>query len=68
MCPPIKMSVRSVFLEVFSGKAGPTRAVRRRGWLVLPPIDIVVEGEDLATIHILDSIVMQKVQNPEWLL
>jgi hypothetical protein len=63
--PPLAMRARSVFLEVFSGKAGLTRAMRRRGWLVLPPIDIVVEGEVLSATNILDPKVMQKVQN--WL-
>ena len=65
MLPPLEMSVRSVFAEVFSGKAGLTRAMRRHGWLVLPPIDIVVEGEVLSATNILDPVVLQKVQN--WL-
>ena len=59
------MKARSVFLEVFSGKAGLTKAMRRRGWSVLPPIDIVVEGEVLAKTNILDPNVLQRVQN--WL-
>ena len=63
--PPIEMKVRSVFLEVFSGKAGLTLAMRRSGWSVLPLIDIVIEGEVLAKTDILDQAVMQKVQN--WL-
>ena len=54
-----------MFLEIFSGKAGITLAMRRCGWLVLPPIDIVIEGEVLAKTNILDPGIMEKVQN--WL-
>ena len=45
--PPVSLQPRSVFLEVFSGKAWLTRAMRKQGWLALPPIDIVVDGDVL---------------------
>ena len=61
--PLFSLRPRSVFLEVFSGKAWLTRAMRKRGWLVLPPIDIVIEGDVLTPANILDPVVMQKVRN-----
>ena len=60
--PPQDLPRGSVFVEVFSGKAWLTRAMRRRGWSVLPPIDIVVDGDVLAPADILDPGLMAKVQ------
>ena len=37
--------------------------MRRRGWLVLPPIDIEVEGDVLSSTNILDEEVMTKIRN-----
>ena len=61
--PPVSLQPRSVFLEVFSGKAWLTRAMRKQGWLALPPIDIVVDGDVLEPANILDPVIMQKVRN-----
>ena len=54
--PPSGLQQGSVFVEIFSGKAGFTRALRKSGWLVLPPIDIVVEGDVLCSADILDQL------------
>ena len=63
--PPSDLTQGSVFVEVFSGKAGFTKALRKRGWLVLPPIDVVVEGDVLFPADILDPSLIAKLRN--WL-
>ena len=60
--PPREMKVRTVFLEIFAGKAWLTRAMQKKGWLVLPPIDIVVDGEVRFPTDILDPLVMEKLR------
>ena len=55
----------SVFVEIFSGKAGFTKALRKRGWLVLPPIDVVVDGDVLFPADILDPSLLSKLMS--WL-
>ena len=47
------------FLEVFSGKAGITLSVWSRGILVMPPIDILMEGFVSFSTDILDPQVQQ---------
>ena len=42
------------FLEVFAGKAWLTRAMRKAGWSTLPPVEIIVEGDTLASADLLD--------------
>ena len=49
------------FLEIYSGKGWLTRAMRRRGWAVLPLVDIVIEGEVLAAASVLDVALMAKI-------
>ena len=61
--PPSELQRGSVFVEVFSGKAGFTKALRKRGWLALPPIDVVVEGDVLAPADILDPSLLAKLKN-----
>ena len=61
--PPREMKVRPVFLEFFAGKAWLTKAMQKKGWLVLPPIDIVVDGEVRFPTDILDPLVMEKLRN-----
>ena len=56
------MISRPWFLEVFSGKAWLTRALRKRGWGILPPIDIVIEGDVLAAADVLDPLLRAKVE------
>ena len=49
------------FVEVFAGKGWLTRAMRRRGWGILPPIDITVAGEVLVAADILDPVFHAKL-------
>ena len=49
------------FLEIYSGKGWLTRAMRKRGWAILPPIDIVVAGEVEEAASVVDPALMAKV-------
>ena len=60
--PTAEMLAKPWFLEVFSGKAWLTRAMRKRGWNVLPPIDIVIEGDVLAAADVCDPALCSKVE------
>ena len=44
-------------------RTGLTRAMRRKGWSVLPPIEIVVDGDVQAPADILDSDLQRKLHN-----
>ena len=63
--PTAEMLSRPWFLEVFSGKAWLTRAMRRRGWGILPPIDIVLEGDVAAVADVTDPQLRAKIET--WL-
>ena len=49
------------FLEVFAGKAWLTRAMRKAGWSTLPPVEINVEGDTLASADLLDPALRKKI-------
>ena len=53
--PDLLLSLGPWCLEIFSGKAGVTRALKQKGLRVLPPIDITVEGEVREPVDILDA-------------
>ena len=40
--------LRPWFVEIFAGKARFTRAMKKAGWSTLPPVEINVEGDNLA--------------------
>ena len=48
------------FMEVFAGKAWLTRALREAGWSTLPPVEINVEGDTLASADLLDPSLRQR--------
>ena len=50
-----------IFLEIFAGKAGVTRAVRSEGTIVLPPVDIVLSKEVVSVTNLEDEKVWQKI-------
>ena len=49
------------FVEVFAGKAWLTRAMRKAGWSTLPPVEINVEGDTLASADLLDPVLRAKI-------
>ena len=51
----------NVALEVFAGKAVWSSSCRSKGWIVLPPIEIVVAGNVKAPADITDPRIWQKV-------
>ena len=51
------------FMEVFAGKAWLTRALRKAGWSTLPPVEINVEGDTLASADLLDPALRTKINN-----
>ena len=59
--PPAWLSKVNVALEVFAGEAAWSSNFRKKGWIVLPPIEIVVEAAVKEAADIMDPMVWRKV-------
>ena len=54
--------LRPWFLEIFAGKAWLTRAMKKACWSTLPPVEINVGGDTLASADLLDPALRRKRQ------
>ena len=59
--PTAAHRLRPWFLEMFAGKAWLTRAMKKAGWSTLPPVEINVEGDTLASADLLNPVLRRKI-------
>ena len=59
--PTAAHRLRPWFLEMFAGKAWLTRAMKKAGWSTLPPVEINVGGDTLASADLLDPALRRKI-------
>ena len=60
--PTAAHKLRPWFVEIFAGKARFTRAMKKAGWSTLPPVEINVEGDNLASADLLDPALRRKIE------
>ena len=53
--------LRPWFVEIFAGKARLTKAMKKACWSTLPPVEINVEGDTLASADLLDPALRKKI-------
>ena len=60
--PTAAHKLRPWFVEIFAGKVRFTRAMKKAGWSTLPPVEINVEGDNLASADLLDPALRRKIE------